>query len=192
MTLSERFPLLLSEPDYATSDLYDSPALRDGFLIVSIYAALSSFDSFLSAALASHSFGFGLLGFLGIFFTVYLTWILLAVIFHVAADLFGGLGELPNALAFVGLAAAPQIITSVASIVLTVVGPGILQDDPNSILKKINLGLSLIGMAWGWPGILCYFGLKNAERLHSLKAMAVTLVLFFGFALYAILSSNAF
>lgn len=192
MQFLERIPLLLFDPDYATSDLYDSPRLAEAFFMVSTYAGLTSFNSFLSGYLRTETLSVGLIAFLGSALLIYLTWVFLSIVFHVAAELLGGLGELPHALGFVGLAAAPHIFTSIVSIVLTILGIEVFSDDPDKLMPKIGLGVSLIGMAWGWPGVLCYFGMKNAERVHSLKALVVTLLVFFGLAAYVVFTSDAF
>jgi hypothetical protein len=192
MQFLQRIPLLLFDPEIATADLYDSPRLTEAFFMVSTYAGLTSFNSLLSGYLKTQTFSVGLIAFLGSFLLIYLTWVFLATIFHVAADLLGGLGEFPNALGFVGLAAAPHIFTSLISIVLTILGEAVFLDDPEHLLPKIGLGVTLVGMAWGWPGMLCYFGFKNAERVHSLKALIVTMLVFFGFAALEVLSSDAF
>ncbi len=191
MQFLQRIPLLLFDPDYATSDLYDSPRLGDAFFMVSTYAALTSTNSFLSGYLKTDTVSVGLIAFLGSALLIYLTWVFLSVVFHLASEVLGGLGEFPHALGFVGLAAAPHIFASLASIVLTVLGIEVFYDDPDLILPKIGLGLSLVAMAWGWPGIICYFGMKNAERVHPLKALVVTLVVFFAFAALEVFSSDA-
>jgi hypothetical protein len=192
MQFLQRIPLLLFDPEIATADLYDSPRLGDAFFMVSTYAGLTSFNSFLSGYIKTQTLSVGLIAFLGSFLLIYLTWVFLAIIFHVAAEFLGGLGEFPNAVGFVGLAAAPHIFTSLISIVLTILGAVAFTDDPDNLMAKIGLGVTLIGMAWGWPGILCYFGLKNAERVHSLKALIITMLVFFGFAALEVLSSDAF
>ncbi|HLE31653.1 MAG TPA: YIP1 family protein [Bacteroidota bacterium] len=192
MTVLERFSLLITSPDDATFDQYDAPHLGHALVIVTAYALLSSFNSFLSAVFIAESFGFGLLAFMGAFLTTYLTWIFLTIIFFVAAELWGSLAEIVNAVAFVGMAAAPLILTSVGSILVTILGSLFISNDTDLILPKISLFISLIGMAWGWPGVLCYFGLKNATRIHPLKAIVITLIIFFAGALYEISYSNAF
>jgi hypothetical protein len=73
-----------------------------------------------------------------------------------------------------------------------VVGGVFVPDDPDLILSKISLLTSLVGMAWGWPGVLCYFGLKNGERIHDLKAMTIVLLAFIASGMYEIVNSNAF
>ncbi len=192
MTVLDRFLLLLSSPDDATFDLYDSPHIGQATLIVTGYAFLASFNSFLSASIKADSFAFSVIAFLGAFLTTYLTWVFLTILFHVAAELWGSLGEIMNAAAFVGMAAAPLVLTSVGSILLTIFGPAFIEDDTELLLPKIHLGLSLLGMSWGWPGILCYFGLKNAVRLHPAKAATITLLVFLAGAAFEIYSSNAF
>jgi len=192
MQFVQRIRLILFDPEYATADLYDSPQLGQGFLLVSTYAGLTSFNSFLSGYLKTETMSVGLIAFLGSALLIYLTWVFLAIVFHLAAELLGGLGEFPHALGFVGLAAAPHIFTSLASIVLTILGTEVYYNDPDAIIAKIGLGISLLGMAWGWPGVICYFGLKNAERLAPLKALLVTLLIFFAFATLEVFNSNAF
>lgn len=192
MTALQRFLLLLSSPDDATYDLYDSPHLGHAAAIVTAYAFLASFNSFLSASIKADSFAFSLIAFLGAFLITYLTWVFLTVIFYLAAELWGSLAEIMNSAAFVGMAAAPLVLTSLASILLTTIGPEFLPDDTELILPKIGLGISLLGMAWGWPGILCYFGLKNGARLHPAKAATITVIVFFAAAVYEIAYSNAF
>ncbi|MBM4162193.1 MAG: YIP1 family protein [Ignavibacteria bacterium] len=191
MQFIQRIPLLLFDPDYATSDLYDSPRLGEAFFMVSTYAVLTSFNSFFSGYLKTDTVSVGLIAFLGSALLIYLTWVFLAAVFHIASEVLGGLGEFPHALGFVGLAAAPHILTSFASIILTILSIEVFYDDPELILPKIGLGLSLLAMAWGWPGVLCYFGMKNAERVHPLKALVVTLLVFFAFAALEVFTSDA-
>lgn len=192
MNVTDRFVLLLTSPNEATYDQYDSPNIGHAILIVTAYALLASLNTFLSATIKSGSVGFSMISFLGSFLTVYLTWAFLTLIFHLSAEVWGGLGELPNAIAAVGLAAAPLVLTSLVSLLVTVVGDIFIADDPDLVLPKINLATSLIGMAWGWPGILCYFGLKNGERIHDLKAMTIVLFVFIASAMYEVVNSNAF
>ena len=192
MTILERFLLLLSSPDDATYDLYDSPNLGHAAGIVTVYAFLASFNSFLSASIKADSFAFSFIAFLGAFLTTYLTWIFLTIVFYFAAELWGSLAEIMNSAAFVGMAAAPLALTSIASILLTIIGPEFIADDTELILPRIALGISLFGMAWGWPGLLCYYGLKNGARLHPAKAATITLVVFLAGAIYEISYSNAF
>ncbi len=192
MTTLERFLLLLSSPDDATYDLYDSPNLGQAAGIVTIYAFLAAFNSFLSASIKADSFGFSFIAFLGAFLTTYLTWVFLTIIFYFAAELWGSLAEIMNTAAFVGMAAAPLALTSLASILLTILGPEFIPDDTDLLLPKIGLAISLFGMAWGWPGLLCYYGLKNGARLHPAKAATIALIVFLAVALYEITFSHAF
>jgi hypothetical protein len=192
MTLLDRFPLLLFQPDYATDDLYDSPPIIDAFKMVSAYAIISTVNAIIGIAVATGSISASLFTLFGTLSLVYFTWMILTLVFHFVAQLLGGLGELHNTATFVGLAAAPNIVIAIASLLLTLVRVILLPDNPDDILTKINLGLSLIGMAWGWPGILCYFGLKNAERLSSVKAILVIMPVFFAFAILEIYGSNLF
>jgi len=192
MTLRQRFPLLLFSPDYATSDLYDSPRIADAFYVVSAYAGISTVNALISAIVATGSVSFLLFTVLWTSALVYITWVILTFLFHFIADLLGGLGELHNAASFVGLAAAPNVVVALVSLLMTVVRILFVAHDPYAVVAKINLGFSLAGMAWGWPGILCYFGLKNAERVDSLKAILVVLPVFFAFAVLEIYNSNLF
>lgn len=181
---------LLLQPDYVTRDLYDSPRLGTAFLMVTFYAILSAFNFFLESVLTTQTIGGGLI--IGMFsgFLVYLTWIFLSIIFHFASELLGGLGEFPHALGFVGISAAPLLVLSIISIVLTIIQNKFFTDDPNLIIGKIRFCFSIIGMLWGWPGILCYFGMKHAERVKPLIALLVTLVVCVGFITYEILASE--
>ncbi|MDP2884233.1 MAG: YIP1 family protein [Ignavibacteria bacterium] len=178
----EQIIQILFDPEYTTIALYDSPRLRESFFVVSAYALVTSVDSFLAGYLRTEMLSVGLISFLVSTLTTYLLWVMLAMIFHIAADMLGGLGEFPNALGFVGLATAPLIFTSLISGVLTVVSVLAFPDDESGIIPNISLGLTLLGMAWGAPGVICYFGMKNAEKLHPLKAFVVTFILFVALA----------
>lgn len=191
MTLIQRISLLLTSPDYAMADVYHAPNVTQAFFIVTVYAACSSFNSFLSAAIKSESVSLSFITLISTFFITYFAWVILTIVLHLAAELWGGLGELPSAFAFVGMAAAPMVFTSVASALLTIVS-SLIGEDPDLIIAKIGLGFTLIGMGWGWPGLLCYFGLKNGERLHGAKAATITVAAFLGLAIFEISSSNAF
>ena len=188
----QRFMLVLTDPDGSTYDLYNSPQIGDAFLMVSLYAGLSALNSFISAIDITGAFSVGFIAVVGSGLIVYLTWIFLTIMFRLLGTMLGGKGELPNALGFVGLAAAPLVVTTFLSTLVTVGGILFMEEDPGEILPMVRLGLTLVGMAWGWPGVLCYFGMKNSEKLDPLKAIVATMVLFFGFAAFEIFSSKLF
>ncbi len=188
----QRFMLVLTDPDGSTYDLYNSPQIGDAFLMVSLYAGLSALNSFISAIDITGAFSVGFIAVVGSGLIVYLTWIFLTIVFRLLGTMLGGKGELPNALGFVGLAAAPLVVTTFLSIIVTLGGILFMEEDPDEILPMVRLGLTLVGMAWGWPGVLCYFGMKNSERLDPLKAIVATMILFFGFAAFEIFSSTLF
>lgn len=188
----QRFMLVLTDPDGSTYDLYNSPQVGDAFLMVSLYAGLSALNSFISAIDITGAFSVGFIAVVGSGLIVYLTWIFLTIMFRLLGTMLGGKGELPNALGFVGLAAAPLVVTTFLSTIVTVGGILFMEEDPNEVLPLVRLGLTLVGMAWGWPGVLCYFGMKNSERLDPLKAIVATMILFFGFAAFEIFSSKLF
>jgi len=188
----QRFMLVLTDPDGSTYDLYNSPQIGDAFLMVSLYAGLSALNSFISAIDITGAFSVGFIAVVGSGLIVYLTWIFLTIMFRLLGTMLGGKGELPNALGFVGLAAAPLVVTTFLSTLVTIGGILFMEEDPGEILPMVRLGLTLVGMAWGWPGVLCYFGMKNSEKLDPLKAIVATMILFFGFAAFEIFSSKLF
>jgi hypothetical protein len=187
--LQQIFQIMI-DPEFTTISLYDSPRLRESFLMVSAYALFTSLDAFLSGYFQTETFSVGLLSFLVSALTTYLLWVFLATIFHVAAELLGGLGELPHALGFVGLGTAPLVFTSFISCLLTLLSVLVFPDDPDRIIQNISVGLTLLGMAWGAPGVICYFGMKNSEKLHPLKAFAITFVLYCSLALLVLYNSG--
>jgi hypothetical protein len=181
---------VIVDPEFTTISLYDSPRLGESFLMVSAYALFASLDAFFSGYFQTDTFSVGLLSFFITTVSTYLLWVLLAMVFHVAADIVGGLGEFPHALGFVGLGTAPLVVTSFISCLLTLLSVLVFPDDPDRILPNITLGLTLLGLAWGSPGVICYFGMKNAEKLHPLKAFAITFVLFSSLALLVLYKSD--
>jgi hypothetical protein len=183
---------VMFDPEYTTASLYDSPRLGDTFIIVSLYAFFTSLDSFLQGYLRTSTVSVGVLSFFISTLSTFLLWVVLAMVFHIGAELLGGLGELPNALGFVGLGMAPLIFTSILRCVLTVLSIEVYFNDPDKLLAKAGFGLNLIGMAWGTPGIICYFGMKNAEKVHMLKALLVTLILFLALAALLVFTSDLF
>jgi hypothetical protein len=183
---------VMFDPEYTTASLYDTPRLGDTFIIVSLYAFFTSLDSLLQGYLRTSTVSVGVLSFFISTLTTFLLWVVLAMVFHICAELLGGLGELPNALGFVGLGMAPLIFTSILRCILTVLSIEVFYNDPDKLFAKAGFGLNLIGMAWGTPGIICYFGMKNAEKLHMLKAVIVTLILFLAFAALLVLTSDIF
>ena len=182
---------VMFDPEYTTASLYDTPRLGDAFIVVCLYAFFTSVDSFLSGYLRTATPSVGMLSFFVSTLTTFLLWAVLSMLFHIGAELLGGLGELPNAFSFVGLGMAPLIFTSILRIVVTVLSIQVFYHDPDKLFPKAALGLDLLGMAWGTPGIICYFGMKNAEKVHMLKALLVTLLLFVALAAYLVLTSDA-
>jgi hypothetical protein len=183
---------VMFDPEYTTAALYDTPRMGDTFIIVCLYAFFTSLDSLLQGYLRTSTVSVGVLSFFISTLTTFLLWVVLAMVFHICAELLGGLGELPNALGFVGLGMAPLIFTSILRCILTVLSIEVFYNDPERLFAKVGFGLNLIGMAWGTPGIICYFGMKNAEKLHMLKALIVTLILFLAFAALLVLTSDIF
>ncbi len=181
---------IIIDPEYTTLALYDSPRLRESFLVVSAYAFFASLDSFFSGYFQSDTFSVGFISFFITTLATYLLWVVLSVIFHVTADLLGGLGEFPHALGFVGLGTIPLVFTSFISSILTLVSVLAMPNDPDRTLQNISLGLTLVGMAWGAPGVVCYFGMKNAEKLHPLKAFVVTFAVFSALTLLVLYKSD--
>jgi hypothetical protein len=183
---------VMFDPEYTTASLYDTPRLGDTFIIVSLYAFFTSLDSLLQGYLRTSTVSVGVLSFFISTLTTFLLWVVLAMVFHICAELLGGLGELPNALGFVGLGMAPLIFTSIIRCVLTVLSIEFFYNDPDKLFAKAGFGLNLLGMAWGTPGMICYFGMKNAEKVHMLKALVVTLLLFLSFAALLVFTSDIF
>ncbi|MFH0991648.1 MAG: YIP1 family protein [bacterium] len=192
MNFLRRFFVILLEPDYATHDLHDSPHVGEAFLIVSLYAAISGVNSSVSGYFAAQSFMVGIVAFIAAALIIYLTWVFVSLLFHLLSIPLGGHGEFPHAFGYVGIAAAPLVVVSLLSFVLTLVTITGLLAEYAEIIQYVNLGSKVIGMAWGMPGVVCYFGMKNAERLDSTKASIVTLFLFFIFAGLEIYNSNLF
>lgn len=188
----QKLTQIIFDPDYTTSTLYDSPRLTEAFAVVSLYALATSIDSFLSGYLRSQTMSIGLISFLISTLTTYLTWFLLAMLLHVCAEVLGGLGEFPGALGYVGLGTAPLIFTSLISIILTLISVFFFPEDEDRIFPLLASGLTVLGMAWGSPGVICYFGMKHAEKLHPLKALVVTVIFFAALASFVLYKSDFF
>jgi hypothetical protein len=183
---------IILDPDYVASTLYDSPRFLDAFAVVSLYALATSIDSFLSGYLRSQTFSIGLISFFVSTLTTYLAWFLLAMVLHICAELLGGLGEFPGALGYVGLGTAPLIFTSLISILLTLISIFFFPDDEERIFPLLASGLTVLGMAWGSPGVISYYGMRYAEKLHPLKAFVVTLIVFAALASFVLYKSDFF
>ena len=85
----EQIIQVLFDPEYTTIALYDSPRLRESFFVVSAYALATSVDSFLAGYLRTEMLSIGLVSFLVSTLTTYLLWVVLAMIFHITADMPG-------------------------------------------------------------------------------------------------------
>ncbi len=188
----QKLAQILFDPEYTASTLYDSPRLTDAFAVVSLYALATSLDSFLAGYLRTQTMSIGLISFFVSALTTYLLWFILAMLLHLCAELLGGLGEFPSALGFVGLGTAPLIFTSVISILLTIVSVIFFPEEEDRIFPLLASSLTVIGMAWGSPGVICYFGMKHAEKLHPLKAFVVTFVFFSALAIFVLYKSDFF
>jgi hypothetical protein len=188
----QRITQILFDPEYTTSTLYDSPRLVEAFIIVSLYAFATSFDSFLAGYLRTDTISIGLISFLVSTLTTFLLWFILAMLLHFSAELLGGLGEFPSTLGFVGLGTAPLIFTSIISILLTIISVTFFPEEEDRVFPLLASGLTVIGMAWGSPGVICYFGLKQAEKLHPLRAFVITFVFFAAMASFVLYKSDFF
>lgn len=170
MDLVQRFPLLLTSPDHATADLREYQPLRDGFMLVSVYALISSVGVSIDSAVETRTVGWAVLALFTQFVLVYFQWVAVAGFFHLFAIRLGGLGEFLDVLGSVGLASAPMILVSIVSFLINVAEWTIITGDPANIVPLTQLILSLLGLAWGWPGVICYYVLKNVELVAPLRA----------------------
>lgn len=189
MTFPDRFLALLTNPDYATSDLHQSPGLTDGALMAGLYATVSAIAVFVSSVAKGAGIGMGLIGFIGTGASLLLFWVFISFLIHFIARAMGGQGEFTDTLRFVGLATAPMILMAAGGVVLQLFASMSDPVETKDFVDVSDLGLTLAGMAWGVPGVLCYYGLKNGELLEEFKALLITLLLFLIFAAIAILNS---
>ena len=190
MDLLQRFPFLLTNPDYATADLREYPPLRDGFMLVTLYALISSIGALVDGVVSVGSFGFGLLVFFQSMVGVYMSWALVAGFFHLIAIRWGGSGEFLHVLGGMGLASAPLIIISVVAFLTNIAEWSFLNQDPDHVLRLTRLILSLLGSAWGWPGIICFYVLKNVELMTPLRAAILAAGGFLLLAAYQLYTYN--
>lgn len=190
MDLLQRFPFLLTNPDYATADLREYPPLRDGFMLVTLYALISSIGALVDGVVSVGSFGFGLLVFFQSMVGVYMSWALVAGFFHLIAIRWGGSGDFLHVLGGMGLASAPLIIISVVAFLTNIAEWSFLNQDPDHVLRLTRLILSLLGSAWGWPGIICFYVLKNVELMTPLRAAILAAGGFLLLAAYQLYTYN--
>jgi tetrahydromethanopterin S-methyltransferase subunit D len=86
-----------------------------------------------------------------------------------------------------GLASAPLIIIAIVAFLTNIAEWTFLKQDPNHVLPLSRLILSLVGSAWGWPGIICYYVLKNVELMSPSRAAilaAAGFLILAGYELY--------
>lgn len=190
MDLVQRFPFLLTSPDYATADLREYPPLRDGFTLVTIYALISSVGAFIDGIVSVGSYGLGILVFFQSLVGVYLSWALVTGFFHLIASRWGGSGEFLHVLGGMGLASAPLIVIACVSFLANIAEWTFLAQDSDRILPLARLILSLVGSAWGWPGVLCFYVLKNVELMAPSRALVLTAAGFLLLAAYQIYTYN--
>jgi hypothetical protein len=192
MDLLQRFPLLLTSPDYATADLREYPPLRDGFTLVTIYALISSLAALIDGIVSVGSIGFAIMIFFQSLLGVYLSWVIVAGFFHLIALRWGGSAEFLYVLGGIGLASAPQILFSIVAFLTNIAEWTFLSQDPNNILPLARLVLDLLGSAWGWPGLLCYYVLKNIELMAPSRAALLAAAGFLLLAAFELYSYNPF
>lgn len=190
MDLVQRFPFLLTSPDYATADLREYPPLRDGFVLVTIYALISSVAALIDGIVSVGSFGLGFLVFFQSLVGVYISWALVAGFFHLIAIRWGGSGEFLHVLGGMGLASAPLIVISCVAFLTNIAEWTFLARDPDRILPLARLFLSLVGSAWGWPGIICFYVLKNVELMAPSRALVLAAAGFLLLAAYELYTYN--
>jgi hypothetical protein len=178
MQIVDKINLLLSEPDYATSDIHSDPGLWDGAGIFTLYAFISALGPTFRMIFESGKLFIGIVFFFGNFFLSFILWLLIALCFRLGAWMVGGQGNYIDALRYVGLAAAPMLFTAILAMLVSLVDPLFSADDKPIILVA-NFLIMLTGNAWGIPGILCFYGLKNGELLEPVPAALLTFVVFF-------------
>jgi len=190
MNLQERFLFLLTNPDYATSDLLEYSGVRDGFVVVTIYATLASLQALLSAILVINNITFGIITFVGSFVSIFIIWAVLSGVFHLLSVWGGGSGDLVSTFGAIGLAAAPMIVVSMLAILSTITSLILFPEDYELIMPYVRLFMALLSAAWGWPGLLCYFVLKNVELMEPRRAFFIIIVAFAIIGGYEVYSSG--
>jgi hypothetical protein len=172
-----RFSILLINQNNGTADLRSDEDIFDGVIIYGIYTFLTALAAFIESITATGSVGASLIIFIGMLFLNVFLWLIISAVFRILAGLFGGEGGFTHSLRFVGLAAAPMIITTVLVFIITLLSGAAAPEDAEFI-SVVKLAVNVLGMAWGIPGLICYYGLKNAELLEAGKALTVTLIVF--------------
>ena len=110
-------------------------------------------------------------------FTGFYIWVLLSLIFQIVSFVFKGRENMFTILGSMGYAVIPLIPLALLELILSLLVWQGLIPAGSLFAEFFPRVLSWIGLAWAWPGLLCFFMLENIYKFGYKKAgyvMAIT------------------
>ncbi len=174
-TVLNRFSNLLLHPNAAFAVL--APRWGESFGIVAALLVSSSVWSALNAAYSAEAASVGgavlntVLGTLA-------GWLGLVALLYVVGRALNGWGRFEDFLLWMGYAALPMVLLNLVSLLIFLISPVLFPEMGGAGWKDFHMMLGVLGLLWGWPGLLSYFALRYGMRLPVKKAaLMITVVL---------------
>lgn len=172
-TVLERLSGILLRPNAAFAGL--SPRQGESFGIVAALLVTSCVWSALDAAYSKGAVsavsvsGAVLNTFLG----TLAGWLGLAALLYLAGHALKGWGRFEDFLLWLGYAALPMVLLNLVSLLVFGVSPVLFPALGGAGWNNFHTALGVLGLVWGWPGLLSYFALRHGMRLPARQAALV-------------------
>lgn len=102
-------------------------------------------------------------------------WIGLASLLYLIAQAVRSGGRFETFLLWLGYAALPIVLTNLISLLISGISLILLPQLGGANGAILHTGLALVGLLWGWPGLLTVFALRSSMQLSLRQAGAVVL-----------------
>ena len=173
-TMLNRLSGILLRPNATFAGL--TPRRGESFGIVAALLVTSCAWSALNAAYSVDAFG--VLGaVLNTLLGTLAGWLGLGAVLYLAGRRLNGWGRFEDFLLWMGYAALPMVLLNLVSMLVFLISPVLYPWLGGAGWKDFHTMLGVLGLVWGWPGLLSFFALYYGMRLPAKRAALVIGVL---------------
>lgn len=169
-TVLERLSGILLRPNAAFAGL--NPRQEESFGVVAALLVTSCVWSALDAAYSEGAVSVGG-AVLNTFLGTLAGWLGLAALLYLAGHALKGWGRFEDFLLWMGYAALPMVLLNLVSLLVFGVSPVLFPALGGAGWNNFHTALGVLGLVWGWPGLLSYFALRHGMRLPPRQAALV-------------------
>lgn len=165
-----RWGTFLTRPNAAFAGL--TPRRGESFGVVAALLVTSCARSGLEAAYSPGAAGVAA-AVLNTFLGTLAGWLGIVSLLYLAGQALKGWGRFEDFVLWMGYAALPMVLLNLVSLLIFLISPVLFPALGGAGWKTFPTALGVLGLIWGWPGLLSYFALRHGMHLSARRAALV-------------------